>query len=256
MPTRSRIARRRGRSLVAARITRPGNARSRRAATGRNHPAPAVHDDLVRRRFASTHPNVLWCPDITEHRTAEGHGYVATVLDSSSRRIVGWSIAGHVRAGLVVDALETAERNGRKEPGTVGHSDRRKPIRAAHLRSSAPAARLPARWAGSLLRSTMRWRSRSGRRCSTSYSTDATGTRVRAGLGGLRVAFEVFYNPIRRYTSAGDLRPVEFGLPSHRRDQRSTINSSKSSGETGQPPTAKSRCYTSQHPRARGRKLQ
>jgi len=155
VPTRARIACRRGWSLVTARITRPGNSRSRRVATGRNHRAPPVHDDLVLWRFAGTRPNVLWCTHITEHPTAEGHGYAA-VLDCFSRRIAGWSIADHVRAELVADAFETAERSGRKAPATVPHSDRRDPTLAAHLRSSAPEARLSARWAGSLLRSTTR----------------------------------------------------------------------------------------------------
>ena len=71
-------------------------------------PAPAVHDDLVRRRFVADAPDRLWLTDITEHPTREGKVYCAAVLDVYSRRIVGWSIADHLRTELVVDALEMA----------------------------------------------------------------------------------------------------------------------------------------------------
>ena len=37
----------------------------------------------------------------TEHRTGTGKVYLAVVLDAWSRRVVGWSIADHLRAELV-----------------------------------------------------------------------------------------------------------------------------------------------------------
>ncbi|HVC24902.1 MAG TPA: IS3 family transposase [Acidimicrobiales bacterium] len=56
---------------------------------GRHRPAPAVHDDLVRRRFTAIAPDQLWCTDVTEHPTREGRVYCCAVLDVFSRRIVG-----------------------------------------------------------------------------------------------------------------------------------------------------------------------
>jgi len=50
--------------------------------------------------------------------------YCCAVIDACSRRIVGWSIADHIRAELVVDALEMARWQRRPEPGTVVHADR------------------------------------------------------------------------------------------------------------------------------------
>lgn len=73
---------------------------------GRHHPAPAPHADLVKRKFVAQAPNRLWCTDVTEHPTGEGKVYCAAVMDVFSRQIVGWSIADHIRAELVVDALE------------------------------------------------------------------------------------------------------------------------------------------------------
>jgi transposase InsO family protein len=46
--------------------------------------------------------------DITQHRTDAGRVYCAVVLDTYSRRVIGWSIADHLRTELVVVALEMA----------------------------------------------------------------------------------------------------------------------------------------------------
>ncbi len=65
-------------------------------------------DDLVGRRFDPAEPDRLWVMDVTEHPTGEGKVYLATVVDAYSRRVVGWSIADHMRAELVVDAVQMA----------------------------------------------------------------------------------------------------------------------------------------------------
>ena len=66
--------------------------------------------DLVERDFTPGGPNELWCSDLTYIETGEGWLYLAGVLDCFSRRLVGWSMACHMRAELVVDALEMASR--------------------------------------------------------------------------------------------------------------------------------------------------
>ncbi|MEV6299055.1 IS3 family transposase [Actinoplanes sp. NPDC051861] len=81
-------------------------------------------DDLVNRTFVATAPDRLWVTDITEHPTTEGKLYCAAVLDAFSRRIVGWSIAEHMKTELVLDALGMAmlRRNPIKDE-TILHSD-------------------------------------------------------------------------------------------------------------------------------------
>jgi len=87
-------------------------------------PGADPHPDLVRRTFTVDAPNRLWCMDVTQHRTAQGWVYCAVVLDAFSRRVVGWSIADHLRAELVCDALGMARWRRRPEAGrTVAHSD-------------------------------------------------------------------------------------------------------------------------------------
>jgi putative transposase len=78
-------------------------------------PAP----DLVDRNFVATAPNQLWVADITYVPTWAGFLYLAVVLDVFSRRIVGWSMASHLRAELVIDALDMAV--GQRQPATVIH---------------------------------------------------------------------------------------------------------------------------------------
>jgi putative transposase len=85
---------------------------------------PAPHEDLVQRRFTADAPDRLWCTDVTEHPTGTGKVYCCAVLDVYHRGIVGWSIADHVRAELVVDALQMATWRRRPAPGTVVHADR------------------------------------------------------------------------------------------------------------------------------------
>ena len=81
-------------------------------------PAP----DLVERRFVADRPDKLWVADITYIPTCAGFLYLAVVLDAFSRRIVGWSMAEHLRTGLVLSALNMA-LGQRRARGVVHHSD-------------------------------------------------------------------------------------------------------------------------------------
>ncbi len=86
-------------------------------------PGVRVADDLVERRFTAPAPNVLWIADVTYLRTWEGWLYLAAVQDAYSRRIVGWQMAEHMQAEIVVDALKMGISRRRPEPGLIHHSD-------------------------------------------------------------------------------------------------------------------------------------
>jgi putative transposase len=82
------------------------------------------NQDLVGRQFDPDGPDRLWVMDVTEHPTDTGKLYCAVVLDAFSRRVVGWSIADHIRSELVVDALQMAIwRRQPPEHTTIAHSD-------------------------------------------------------------------------------------------------------------------------------------
>jgi putative transposase len=80
--------------------------------------------DLVERNFASEGPDKLWVADITYVRSQEGFLYLAFILDACSRKVVGWSMATHLRTVLVIDALQMAIARRKPAPGLVHHSDR------------------------------------------------------------------------------------------------------------------------------------
>jgi putative transposase len=88
--------------------------------TERTPPAP----DLVERNFTPEAPDRLWVADITYVRSWEGWLYLSFVLDTYSRKIVGWSMANNLRTGLVLDALNMAIYTRRPQPGLIHHSDR------------------------------------------------------------------------------------------------------------------------------------
>jgi len=101
-----------------------GMVRRRKGRTTIRVPGVATAPDLVRRDFAPTAPNRLWVADLTEIATWEGKLYLAVVVDCYSRRCVGWAMAEHMRAELVVEALEMAIWQRRPDAGLVHHSDR------------------------------------------------------------------------------------------------------------------------------------
>jgi putative transposase len=116
-----------GRKRVARLMRRAGLVgchRRRPFPTTQRNPEAEAAPDLVRRQFVATKPNQLWIADITYVPTLlEGFLYLAVVLDVFSRRVVGWAMAEHLRADLVVGALEMAVWNRHPAAGVIHHSD-------------------------------------------------------------------------------------------------------------------------------------
>jgi putative transposase len=92
--------------------------------TDSDHGLPVAPNRLDR-QFAADLPDQKWCCDITYIPTREGFLYLAAVLDTCSRKIVGWSMAEHLRTGLCMDALDMALQS-RRPAGSdlLHHSDR------------------------------------------------------------------------------------------------------------------------------------
>jgi putative transposase len=86
-------------------------------------PCPLDH---VKRHFQAPRPNRLWVSDFTYVATWQGFVYVAFVIDTFARRIVGWRVSRTAHAGFVLDALEQAlhDRRPVHRGGLVHHSDR------------------------------------------------------------------------------------------------------------------------------------
>ena len=116
--SRKRVERLMRQARIAGIYRRKGHGCTRR------DPAATPAEDLVKRHFTVEGPDRLWVMDVTEHRTDEGKVYLGVVVDAWSRRVVGWSIADHMRSELVVDAVQMAIWRRRPPTGQcIAHSD-------------------------------------------------------------------------------------------------------------------------------------
>lgn len=173
-------------------------------------PAPAPHDDLVKRQFVADRPDRVWFTDVTQHRASDGWVYCCAVIDAYSRRIVGWSIADHIRSELVVDALEMARWQRRPEPGTIVHADRGAQYTSwvfGHRLRSAGLLGSMGRVASSVDNALIEsfW-STMQRELLDRHRWDSRTELAAAVFEWI----EGWYNPRRRHTSIGDLSPAEF----------------------------------------------
>ena len=116
-----RVGRKRVARLMRAAGLR-GVSRRKRPRTTIRRAAARPAPDLVERDFNATGPNRLWVADITYVPTWTGTLYLAVVVDTWSRRVVGWAMETHLRKELVLDALGMALRQ-RHATEVIHHSD-------------------------------------------------------------------------------------------------------------------------------------
>jgi transposase InsO family protein len=96
----------------------------RRRATTIPDPSASLIPDLLRRDFSTGAANARWCGDVTYLPVAGKWMYLATVIDIGTRRLIGYSMAEHMRAELVVDALNAAvATRGGNVAGVIFNSD-------------------------------------------------------------------------------------------------------------------------------------
>ncbi|MFF0018936.1 IS3 family transposase [Streptomyces sp. NPDC005374] len=106
-----------------------GAVRGKKVITTMPDPAAARAPDRLDREFVAPAPNRTWVADFTHVAAWAGVVYVAFVVDTFSRRIVGWSASMSKQTQLVLDALDMGlwqrDRDGRPpEPGElIHHSD-------------------------------------------------------------------------------------------------------------------------------------
>ena len=78
----------------------------------------------MRREFNPPVPTTHLVSDITYLKTGEGWLFLATVIDLTTRMVVGWATAKHMRTSLIIDALKVAYQGGYVAEGAIAHSDR------------------------------------------------------------------------------------------------------------------------------------
>jgi len=165
--------------------------------------------DLVERDFQADGPNQLWVADITYVPTWAGFLYLAVVLDVWSRRIVGWSMATHLRTELVLDALDMAVHQ-RRPQGVVHHSDQGTQYTsiAFGLRCKEVGVRPSMGTVGDCYDNAMAESFFATLECEL---LDLHRFRTQAEAKMAVFDFiEGFYNPRRRHSSIGQMSPVTF----------------------------------------------
>jgi putative transposase len=165
--------------------------------------------DLVERDFQADGPDQLWVADITYIPTWAGFLYLAIVLDVWSRRIVGWSMATHLRTELVLDALDMALYQRRPE-GVVHHSDQGSQYTAIAfgLRCKEAGVRPSMGSAGDCYDNAMAESFFATLECEL-LDRYRFHTQAQAKIAVFDF-IEGFYNPRRRHSSIGQMSPVNF----------------------------------------------
>ena len=123
----------RTRNLMAQRGLRALQPKRHRPQTS-DGKAAAPARNLLADRPLPNRTNAVWSGDITYIRTAAGWVYLAVVIDLCSRRVVGWSLAPHMRSALVCEAMENALKARKVGPGLIFHSDRGSQYGSARFR--------------------------------------------------------------------------------------------------------------------------
>jgi putative transposase len=168
--------------------------------------------DRLKRAFgpAGLTPDRAWVGDITYLRTSEGWCYLATVIDLSSRRVVGFALAEHMRASLVCEALEMALKARRPGPGLLFHSDRGSQYTSHQFRELLATSGA----VQSLSRPRQCWDNAVAESFFATLKTELVyrmswPTRA-AARSAVFEYIEVFYNRRRLHSSLGYRPPVEY----------------------------------------------
>lgn len=169
-----------------------------------------VADNVLEREFAPEAPDMVWATDISYVRTWEGWMYLAVVLDLFSRRVIGWSMATHMRTELVLDALGMALGTPMPRPNMVHHSDRGSQYASRDYRDALRHHRIICSM------------SRKGDCCDNAVVESFFATlkkeliyrrpwpTVREAREAIAEYVEVFYNTKRMHSTLGYISPAEF----------------------------------------------
>lgn len=171
----------------------------------------AIAPNSVNRDFSPEAPNQLWATDISYIRTWQGWVYLAVVIDLYSRRVVGWSIANHMRTELPLDALKLAMELRLPGAGLVHHSDRGSQYASDEYQDFLEANNIEC----SMSRKANCW----DNSCVESFFATIKKELIYRHAwpsGGIVTAavkrYIDFYNARRRHSTLGSCSPIEYEL--------------------------------------------
>lgn len=170
----------------------------------------AVVEDRLQRRFTASAANRVWVADITYIPTRQGWLYLAVVLDVYSRMVVGWSMADHLRAELVCEALRMAVARRGPGPGLIHHSDRGVQYASGQFQDLLGACAMMASMSGrgDCYDNAMMESFRGSLKVELVHGEDWLDHEQ--ARQQVFESIEVFYNRVRLHSSLGYLSPLAF----------------------------------------------
>lgn len=181
-----------------------------RKTTDSDHDKP-VAPNVLDRNFEVDAPDRAWVADITYIWTLEGWMYLAVIIDLFSRRVVGWSMANHMRTELVLNALEAAL--GSRVPdvaGLVFHSDRGSQYASGDYRAALDGAGITC----SMSRKANCWDNAVAESFFSTLKTELVHDAIFMTRSSAKTTIaewiEVFYNRRRRHSTIGYISPAEY----------------------------------------------
>lgn len=190
----------------------------RRCTTTVRDEADAVAENVLNREFTTAAPNRVWVGDITYIDTKEGWLYLAVLIDLFSRRVVGWSIADHLRTELPLAALRMAIGNRDTDGELLHHSDRgcqytsrtyQEELRLAGITASMSRA-------GNCHDNAVAESFNGSLKADLFFGLPVPETKADARRA-LEDYIELFYNRERRHSTIGNISPVDFEALYHQR---------------------------------------
>jgi putative transposase len=183
----------------------------RKAARTTKRDSGQAAPDLVNRDFTADGPDRLYVADITYIPTWQGFLFLSVVIDAWSRRVVGWSMASHMRKELVLDALNMALTQ-RRPSNVIHHSDQGSQYTSIAFgkRCAAFGVKLSMGSAGDCYDNAMAESFFASLECELIDRTSFRN-RIEARIAVFEY-IEGWYNPFRRHSSIGQVSPVNFEM--------------------------------------------
>jgi transposase InsO family protein len=181
-----------------------------RKTTDSNHDLP-VAANVLDREFEVTEPDRVWVADITYIWTLEGWMYLAVIIDLFSRRVVGWSMADHMRTELVLDALSAAlGSRAPSEAGLLFHSDRGSQYAATAYQEALDTAGILC----SMSRRANCWDNAVAESFFSTLKTELVHNVIFTTKASAKFSIaewiDVFYNGQRRHSTIGHVAPADY----------------------------------------------
>lgn len=110
-----------------AKLMRSHGIRARVATIRYTNPTMQRYYDAIPNRqldMGITQPDQVWVGDITYLKVGAVYRYLAVVMNTCSRKVVGWSFGHRKDVNLTLRALDHAVRNRRPGRGLIFHTDR------------------------------------------------------------------------------------------------------------------------------------